>query len=369
MTVFRQSFTALIGAQLLCLAFGMWAQYRLLVACARSDGAASASAKESGGEAKSESSGQLPGISGAVLLAWLPAVRGFSLIWIGGLQAAAAYLILTRMQGGFARGRQQAQAAAKQQKRDIITTRDAAIFGMAKVTEWRDRGTGHHLERVALYSTCLAKAMRSDARYRGQISFEFADSIGLSSVLHDIGKVGLDDSILNKTGRLTPDERKRMQVHATLGGQCIHEIELRLGTSNFLAMAREIALAHHERWDGGGYPAGLSREQIPLAARIVAVADVYDALSRHRAYKEALTHEECLSVIRAEAGKHFDPHIAYIFLHNESEIEAIAKRYADPVRDQANLHPRHSSGDVAPETNEDAIDPVKEPLVELAQFA
>src|SRR5204862_5952958 len=122
---------------------------------------------------------------GDVLRAWLPAARGFSLIWIGGLQAAVAYLILTRVQGGFARAGQQAQATAKQQKHDIITTRDAVIFGLAKVTEWRDRGTGHHLERIALYSTCLAKAMRSDARYRKQISFEFADSIGLSSVLHD----------------------------------------------------------------------------------------------------------------------------------------------------------------------------------------
>jgi len=355
--------------QLVCLAIGLWAQYRLLVACARSESDASTSAKESGADSAESSSGPL---SADTLLAWLPYARGFSLIWIGGLQAAAAYLVFSRVQGGFARSRQQAQTTAQQQKRDIITTRDAVIFGLAKLTDSRARETGHHLERIALYSTCLAKALRSDARYRGQISAEFIDSIGLSSVLHDIGKVGLEDSVLNKRGRLTQRERERMQVHATLGGQCIHEIELRLGTSNFLAMAREIALAHHERWDGGGYPAGLTREKIPLAARIVALADVYDALSTHRVYKEALPHDDCLSIIRAEAGKHFDPHIAYVFLQYEREIEAIAKRYADPVADsESNLRPheRHSEDYVANETAENVTDPVNETLLELAQIA
>jgi len=311
MTIFRQSFTKLIAAQLVCLAFGLWAQDRLLMACAawesRTHSLTSGASVESSGPVKEQ-------ISGDLLLAWLPYIRGFSLIWVGGLQAAAAYLILSRVHGEFAHSRSQLQAAALQNEHDLLKTRDAVIFGLAKLTESRDPDTGHHLERIALYSTCLAKALRRDAHYRSQITPAFVDSIGISSALHDIGKVGVADTILNKPGRLNRGERERMQDHATLGGQCIHEIELRLGTSNFLAMAREIALAHHERWDGGGYPAGLSREQIPLAARIVAVADVYDALSSHRVYKEALTHEECLSVIRAEAGKHFDPSVVEQFL-------------------------------------------------------
>ena len=327
MTIFRQSFTKLVVTQLVCLAFGMWAQDRLLVACARWESSARSSSTPT--TAKSPGLGTEQ-ISGDVLLAWLPYVRGFSLVWIGGLQAAAAYLILTRVHGEFTRSRSQAQAAAIKHEHDLLKTRDAVIFGLAKLTESRDPDTGHHLERIALYSTCLAKALRRDSRYREKITPAFVDSIGISSALHDIGKVGVEDTILNKPGRLDRRERQRMQDHATLGGQCIQEIELRLGSSNFLSMAREIALAHHERWDGFGYPARLAGEKIPLSARIVAIVDVYDALSSHRVYKEALPHLECLSIIRAEAGKQFDPYLTEIFLRIETEIETIARRYAGP---------------------------------------
>ncbi len=274
-------------------------------------------------------------LSADTLLAWLPKVRALSLIWIGGLQAVAAYLILSRLRSEYAGSRAQAQAAALQRERDLLKTRDAVIFGLAKLTESRDPDTGHHLERISLYSTCLAKALRCEPRYRPCISAAFINSIGISSALHDIGKVGIEDAILNKAGRLDPEERFRMQVHAALGGQCIQEIELRLGSSNFLAMAREIALCHHERWDGSGYPTGLAGEQIPLAARIVALVDVYDALASRRVYKSALPHQECLAIIRAEAGKQFDPHLTEVFLRVASEIQGIAQRYADPpVPDQ-----------------------------------
>jgi response regulator RpfG family c-di-GMP phosphodiesterase len=147
--------------------------------------------------------------------------------------------------------------------------------------------------------------------------------------LHDIGKVALEDSVLLKPGELTSNERFRMQLHVEVGAESIREIERRLGTSNFLEMAREIANSHHERWDGSGYPAGLAGEQIPLAARIVAIADVYDALSARRVYKEAFPHSECVEIIRKEAGKQFDPELVRIFLVAAPQFEEIARRFED----------------------------------------
>jgi HD-GYP domain-containing protein (c-di-GMP phosphodiesterase class II) len=153
--------------------------------------------------------------------------------------------------------------------------------------------------------------------------------IGISAALHDIGKVGVQDLILRKPGKLTTQERREMQEHPVIGGNCISEIERRLGNSNFLKMAREIASCHHERWDGSGYPLGLSGEEIPLAARIVAIADVYDALSSQRAYKDALPHKECVEMVSAEAGRQFDPKLVDVFLRVETEFRDIARRCAD----------------------------------------
>jgi len=367
MTIFRKSFSKLVAAQLVCLAFGLWAQDRLLIACAAWESSTHSSTSGASVESRGPGNEQT---SGEILLAWLPYIRGFSVIWIGGLQAAAAYLILSRVHGEFARSRSQAQAAALQNEHDLLKTRDAVIFGLAKLTESRDADTGHHLERISLYSTCLAKALRRDARYRSHITPAFIDSIGISSALHDIGKVGVSDTILNKPGRLDRRERERMQDHATLGGQCIQEIELRLGSSNFLSMARQIALAHHERWDGFGYPSGLVGEEIPLAARIVAIVDVYDALSSRRVYKEAFAHQDCLAIIRSEAGKQFDPDLTDVFLRIETEIEAIARRYAElPSADnysRESCPPNHS----APETSkQNLIELIDEALTECAKIA
>jgi HD-GYP domain-containing protein (c-di-GMP phosphodiesterase class II) len=367
MTIFRRTITKLVAAQLVCLAFGLWAQDRLLIACAKWESSAASSTTGGSVESSGPSHEQIPG---EVLLAWLPYIRGFSLIWVGGLQAAAAYLILSRVHGEFARSRSQAQAAALQNEHDLLKTRDAVIFGLAKLTESRDPDTGHHLERISLYSTCLAKALRRDARYRGEITPAFVDSIGISSALHDIGKVGVSDTILNKPGRLDWQERERMQDHATLGGQCIQEIELRLGSSNFLSMARQIALAHHERWDGLGYPSGLAGEEIPLAARIVAIVDVYDALSSQRVYKEAFAHQECLAIIRGEAGRQFDPDLTDAFLRIETEIEAIARRYAElPSADDVageSCPPNHAGSETS---KQNLIELIDEALTECAKIA
>ncbi len=199
------------------------------------------------------------------------------------------------------------QGFSLQRYGDLLRTRDAVIFGLAKLAESRDPDTGNHLERIAVYSTRLATVLRRNPRYRRHLTPAFVKLIGISSALHDIGKVGIEDSILLKPGQFEEQERLVMHMHAAIGGKCIREIESRLGRSNFLQMAREIAFCHHERWDGRGYPDGLAGEEIPLAARIVAVADVYDALATKRVYKAAFPHGKCVEMIRAEAGKQFDP--------------------------------------------------------------
>jgi putative two-component system response regulator len=171
-------------------------------------------------------------------------------------------------------------------------------------------------------------------------------------VLHDIGKVGLEDNVLLKPGRLNAEERSRMQEHTLVAGDCLREIEQRLGASNFLQTAREIALYHHERWDGNGYPMGLSGEEIPLSARIVTVADVYDALSSKRVYKDAFPHDECVRLIREGAGTQFDPDLVRVFLSIEAEFAAIAVRFASAAesRDAENS----SIGDVM-SRNQEAV--------------
>ena len=211
----------------------------------------------------------------------------------------------------------------------MLRTRDAVIFGLAKLAESRDPETGDHLERISLYTTRLATALRPYPKYQRIVTPTFIRLLGISSVLHDIGKVGLEDTVLLKPGRLTEAERKQMQQHTLVAGDCLKEIEQRLGASNFLQTAREIALHHHERWDGTGYPTGLAGEAIPLVARIVSIADVYDALRSKRVYKDAFPHEDCVRAIRDGAGTQFDPHLVEVFLEIESEFGAIARRFAN----------------------------------------
>ncbi|MCA8991166.1 MAG: HD domain-containing protein [Planctomycetaceae bacterium] len=257
---------------------------------------------------------------------WLIQVIAF--MWICGLQATGTCFLLYRafqsQDEAVQFNREQGQAAA----RELVRTRDAVIFGFAKLSESRDPETGRHLERISMYSVKLASALRNHPKYCRQITPAFIRTIGVSSVLHDIGKVGISDSVLLKPGKLTEAERAHIKIHTTLGADCIREIERQLGNSEFLHMAKEIALSHHEWWDGNGYPNGMKGEEIPLAARIVAIADVYDALSVHRVYKEAYPHETCVEEIREGAGTHFDPTLVDVFLRIESDFRLIARRFA-----------------------------------------
>ncbi len=251
-----------------------------------------------------------------------------SFVWMGGVLSVATYLMVARLYDRYARKSADAEATALRRTESMARMRDAVIFGLAKLTESRDPETGYHLERIALFSSTLARAMRGHWKFCHTITPEFVRLIEASSILHDIGKVGVEDAVLLKPGPLTKDERQRMQQHAIVGGKCIQDIERRLGSSNFLEMAREIAFSHHERWDGTGYPQGLVREQIPLAARIVAVADVYEALASRRVYKEARPHDKCVAFIREHSGRHFDPHIVEVFLQIEQQFRDISRRLA-----------------------------------------
>ena len=335
----RKTLYYLVAAQAACLALGIWIHHQFLLS--------SASCQEKGTEARSatvvdqqprktefssvsqSTSSPVSVNEGNNILQAMPLANGIAFVWIAGLQSAVAFLVFSRVQTEHARRQMHSRERSLQQTHDLIRTRDAVIFGLAKLAESRDPDTGHHLERIAHYSTRLAKKMSQHPGFRDQITASFTRLIGISSALHDIGKVGVEDAILLKPGKLTEDERFHMELHSAVGGECIREIEQRLGNSNFLHMAREIALFHHERWDGAGYPKGLQAEEIPLSARIVAVADVYDALASRRVYKGPFPHEKCVAIIRDASGSQFDPRIVEVFLSIEHEFQAIAQQFVD----------------------------------------
>ncbi len=201
-----------------------------------------------------------------------------------------------------------------------LSKRNALIFGLAKLADYRDTDTGAHLERIGFYARIIADAI--SPKYP-EINSKWIDRIVLASSLHDIGKVGVPDSILLKPGRLTDEERSIMQEHALIGADTLLAIRSKLGADDFIDMGIEIALQHHEKWDGTGYPFGIKGDRISLAARIVAIADFYDAVTSKRVYKDAMTHKEASDLIRDLRGTHFDPDVVDAFFENEAEFNAI----------------------------------------------
>lgn len=212
-----------------------------------------------------------------------------------------------------------------------LETREVAIFALAKLAESRDTDTGKHLERVQNFSRILAQQLAANSPYRDQIDGEFVRLVYLTSPLHDIGKVGIPDAVLLKPGGLSDDEFEVMKTHVTIGACTLNAALSRYPGTGFLRMARDIAESHHERWDGRGYPHGLSEEQIPLAARIVALADVYDALTSRRVYKGAFSHAIAKGIILKDTGTHFDPAVVRAFLSSEQEFIAVRERFCDDV--------------------------------------
>lgn len=213
----------------------------------------------------------------------------------------------------------------------LLRSRDAVIFGLAKLAESRDGETGEHLERIAKYTEVLARQVSMTQMPGGDE--DWVQTLASTAVLHDIGKVGIPDAVLRKPSALTDEERQTIEQHPLIGGETLKEIKRRWGEDPFLVTAGQVCFGHHERWDGTGYPSGLKAESIPMAARIVALADVYDALTSERAYKDAVTHEKARQMITDASGTQFDPMVVQAFIDVEDQFKQIAHRYqvvADP---------------------------------------
>jgi len=218
--------------------------------------------------------------------------------------------------------------------REVQVIQDVTIMAMGSLAETRDNETGNHIRRTQHYVRALAKKLQSNPRFASFLDEPTVELLFKSAPLHDIGKVGIPDNVLLKPGKLTAEEFEIMKTHTTLGRDAIAVAEKALGTpSSFLRLAREIAHYHQEKWDGSGYPDGLKGEQIPLSARLMAVADVYDALISRRVYKPAFPHEKAVEIIKEGRGKHFDPDMTDAFLEIADEFKQIATVFLDSPED------------------------------------
>lgn len=231
---------------------------------------------------------------------------------------------------------------------EIVAVQDVTILAMASLAETRDLETGNHIRRTQNYVKALAQKLKTNPNFSDFLSDTMIETLYKSAPLHDIGKVGIPDHILLKPGKLTAEEFEIMKTHTTLGRDAIRHAEKELGTQvEFLRIAKEIAYYHQEKYDGSGYPTGISGNVIPLSARLMALADVYDALISRRVYKEPMPHEKAIDIITQGRGKHFDPDIVDAFLTIQDELKAIAKRFIDKEADISEktekLHSLHKS--------------------------
>jgi HD-GYP domain-containing protein (c-di-GMP phosphodiesterase class II) len=210
-----------------------------------------------------------------------------------------------------------------------LTTQEAMLETIANITETRDPGTGGHIKRTCSYVKTLAEHIRNKPAYAGTVDDTYIENLSRSAPLHDLGKVGIPDHILLKPMRLTDIEYEEIKMHTQYGKRVIDAAQAKLGNTSFLRFAGEMAFSHHERWDGKGYPNGLKGEEIPLSGRIMAIADVYDALISDRPYKAGVSHEKAVEIILAERGSQFDPHLVDAFGEVHATFHAIAEQFAD----------------------------------------
>lgn len=215
----------------------------------------------------------------------------------------------------------------RERTRELGLTQDVTIVGFATLAEFRNQETGSHIMATQQFVSSLARYLAPHPKFSSFLNSENVELLRKSAPLHDIGKIAVPDSILLKPGKLTPEEFEEIKKHTTYGRDALERAEQALGNtrSSFLRIAKEIAYTHHERWDGSGYPQGLRDEDIPISGRLMALADVYDALTSKRVYKEAYGYEEAGEQIRSERGKHFDPDVVDAFLDLEVVFENISK--------------------------------------------
>ncbi len=215
---------------------------------------------------------------------------------------------------------------------EISQSQLAAIFAMSKLAESRDPETGEHLERMREYCKLLSEKLGRMSKFQSIIDKAFIDNIYAASPLHDIGKVGIDDSVLLKPGALNDEEWAIMKQHPVIGAETLREVDRQHPGNDFIHTGIEIAESHHEKWDGSGYPHGLSCKSIPLVARILALGDVYDALTSRRCYKDAFSHEKSRGIIEEGCGSHFDPDVVSAFFEAEDDFKGVRREYRDPAQ-------------------------------------
>lgn len=222
--------------------------------------------------------------------------------------------------------------ALEERLREVALAQDSALMAVAALAEIHDNETTNHLTRVQHFVTALAGHIRIHPHFCEVVTGEYLDLLGKAVTLHDIGKVGLPDRVLLKPGKFTQEEYEIMKDHTLLGFRAISHAERILGKDPFLTMARDVALSHHEKWDGTGYPYGLVGEQIPLAARLTAIGDAYDALVSHRVFKPVSSHESAVQIMWEGRETHFDPVLLDAFLEINDEFRKISLRFDDDAR-------------------------------------
>ncbi len=225
----------------------------------------------------------------------------------------------------------------RERTKEVELTQEVTIESMGTLAEYRDPETGGHIKRTKKYVKLLAENLKDHPKFCDFLDDDTITILYKSAPLHDIGKVGVPDGILLKKGKLSREEFEIMKKHATYGKDVIAVSQRKLGEGSFLHHAQVIAGSHHEKWDGSGYPEGLIGEDIPIQGRIMAIADVYDALISKRFYKESLRHQDAVAVIAEGRAKHFDPDMVDVFLEHEDEFREIALTYADFDEERKNL--------------------------------
>jgi putative two-component system response regulator len=250
------------------------------------------------------------------------------------LARIATHLQLVAAQRSLRAHNEQLEDLVKQRTKELAKVQDATIAAMAALAETRDDETGNHIYRTQRYVRALAKALQHHPRFEYELSEESIELLFKSAPLHDIGKVSVPDHILKKAGPLTAEEFEEVKQHTTKGGDAIRSVEAHLGeSSDFLRFAREIAYSHQEYWDGSGYPDGLAGDEIPISARLMAVADVYDALISRRRYKAPFSHETAVTMMEQGRGSHFDPDMLDAFLQIQTDFYEISQQFADQTVD------------------------------------
>jgi len=210
---------------------------------------------------------------------------------------------------------------------ELARYHEEMTMGFATLVENKDGSTGGHIKRTTMYVRLLAEELRRRGYYKEVLTKDYVRNLYLAAPMHDIGKVAVPDVILQKPGRLTEEEFAQMKLHAEHGGRIVQETFGHLGNEQYAEMAYQVARYHHEKWNGRGYPEGLTRKEIPLCARIMAIADVFDAVSEKRCYRDAMPLNKCFEIIEEGSGQDFDPVLAEVFLDIRDKVEAVHKEF------------------------------------------